>query len=123
VKKRKPEDMKNIFWGGRVRPAFQSKVLKIASSVAKIERSYSGNMVSSRETVRYRFLDGGISRSSGRFDASSGVFISGNLCLQYILYKLGFDPQALLDEGTEIHSLKDLSNQIVNGTAPVKKNA
>jgi hypothetical protein len=89
--------LKDITWGGRIRTVCQSFVWDIASEVAiDSGRSYSGNMLSSRETFWLRFLDGGISHTFGSFDASSGMHWHGERAKAYILYRLGLNPGDLL---------------------------
>ena len=95
-----------------MRPDFHFEVLDIASTVASAERSTRGSMVSSSETTSYHFLDGGVRETRGFFGASSGVFVSGDKCLQYVLHKLGYDPAMLLEDGAVIYPLSALEKEI-----------
>ena len=89
--------LKEITWGGRVRPGFQTEVWKIAKEAAvRSTSSMRGSMVSSSQTTTHQFLDGGVSDTRGFFDSSSGMRWFGEKAVAYILYKLGADPAALL---------------------------
>jgi len=89
--------LKDITWGGRIRVAYQKSVWKIASEAAtRVSESTRGKMLSSSSTTSMSFLDGGVSVTSGYFDASSGMHWYGDHVKAYILYKLGFDAMDLL---------------------------
>jgi hypothetical protein len=117
--KRHP-DWDRIFWGGRVRPEFRRRVIDIASSVATAKSSYHGNMLHSSETRVYEFLDGCVWWKMGGFSASSGVRISGQKCLQYVLYELAFDPRKLLPDTAIIYKRQELKAEI-KAAAPARK--
>ena len=89
--------LKDITWGGRIRVAYQKSVWKIASEAAtRVSENTRGKMLSSSSTTYMSFLDGGVSVTSGYFDASSGMHWYGDHVKAYILYKLGFDAMDIL---------------------------
>jgi hypothetical protein len=88
---------KEIIWGGKVRPSFQSAVWNAAVLNGHEEEvRISGSMVSSEETRLIKLLDGMVRETHGYFDGSSGMFISGEKALQLILYEIGENPNELL---------------------------
>lgn len=82
--------LRDITWGGRIRRSYQSQVWAIAEKAATCrDTTFTGSMVSSKENISLRFLDGGVSNSRGYFDASSGMRWHGDRAIAYVLYKLG----------------------------------
>ena len=89
--------LKAIFLGSRVRPGFQGSVSEIADAACYKYTSHDeGSMVSSATTRIWYFLDGGVHETRGYFEPGSGMFVSGELAVEYILYELGEDPAVLL---------------------------
>ena len=112
---KKHPDWNRLFWGRRARPEFRDRIWQIALAVGVSKISYAGSMVSSSETRSVSFLDGRVWITSGWFSAQSGMFVAGDKCLQYVLYKLGFDPGELLAGNAEIYPLNDLEDEIMAG--------
>ena len=105
-----------IIWSGKVRPMFQTKVWNVAARKGTEQQvSSSGNMVTSSETHTIHLLDGGVQDSRGYFDGSCGMTISGDKCLQFILYEIGEKPSELLVAGQKIWSRAELRREIRTG--------
>ena len=92
---------------------FQAKIWHAASRNGLEEQaSLSGNMVTSRVTQTILLLDGAVQDSRGYFDASCGMTISGDKCLQFILYEIGENPSELLVGGQPIWSHAELRSEV-----------
>jgi hypothetical protein len=77
-------------------------------------------MVYSSETRAFEFLDGHVGWNMGRFRSPGGVWISGEKCLQYVLYELGFDPRELLPDAATIYKRQELKAEL-KAAAPASK--
>jgi hypothetical protein len=92
-----PVTLRDITWGGRIRPRYKSLVWGIAKKAATERRkSIYGSMVCSQERTTLSLLDGMVTSAGGFFDASSGMRWDGLLTKAYILYEMGLDPAVLL---------------------------
>lgn len=101
-------------WGGRVRPRWQFKVVKIAREInTSPTTSFSGNMVSSSETTYWPFLDGGVRVTTGPLKNASGTFVTGEKSRAYILYRLGADPKLLLKK-MSLPELDELQRELTD---------
>jgi hypothetical protein len=108
--------LQDITVGGRIRKEFQSLVLKIAQQAAiRKTESVSGNMLSSKQTTTFEFLDGGVRIVRGVFGPSSGMFWEGRLVKAYVLYELGLNAAKLLRRSVPSHS--ELENLVQEGIA------
>jgi hypothetical protein len=89
--------LRDVTWGGRIRRAYQGKVLAIARRAARSRSgAVHGSMVFSTHTAIYEFLDGGLRETRGEFGPRSGMCVYGELAMIHVLYELGLSPQALL---------------------------
>ena len=108
--------LRDITVGGRIRKDFQSFVLEIAQQAAiRKTESFSGNMLTSKQTTSIEFLDGGVRIVRGEFGPSSGMFWEGNLVKAYVLYELGLNATELLRTSVPSHS--ELKHLIQEGTS------
>jgi hypothetical protein len=108
--------LQDITVGGRIRKEFQSLVLKIAQQAAiRKTESVSGNMLSSKQTTTFEFLDGGVRIVRGVFGPSSGMFWEGSLVKAYVLYELGLNAAKLLRRSVPSHG--ELENLVQEGIA------
>ena len=104
-----PIRLADIFWGGRVRRTYQSQIRAIASKAAvDADTRYEGNMLSSAQHTRWRFLDGGVSEKRGWLEVDCGLFVDGSKARQYVLYRLGASPTQLLAKKEEIFAFSQL---------------
>jgi hypothetical protein len=112
MKAKEHPDWRRIFSGSRVRPEFERRIIDIASEVARPKSSYYGNMLHSSETRIFEFLDGHVGWKMAQFRSPGGVWITGEKCLQYVLYELGFDPRALLSEAAVFYKHQELKAEL-----------
>jgi hypothetical protein len=98
-----PARLTDIFWGGRVRRAYQIRLRSIAEKAAvESDTKYEGSIISSAQQTNWNFLDGGVWEKRGWFEADCGMFVWGAKARQYVLYRLGLSLSRLLAKKEEI---------------------